>query len=88
MMGFADSMADQESGWGDPIRIVVAFLATIVLLAASAKPLSESWALVVSGLTILLLCVWTARNRWSIVLGVTVLVISRLMITGALTLLR
>ena len=77
-----------ESSWGDTIRAIVGFLSGVVVLALLYEPLIRAWGGLAIAVTIVALCVVTARNRRVVVYGIVAILMSRLIIGLVLVLLR
>jgi hypothetical protein len=78
---------DQDSGWGDIVRTIVGFFATLILAAVFLEP-RKSWELVAICASAVSLCIVTARNRTAVIYGIVFIVIGRILIGGELALLR
>jgi hypothetical protein len=79
-------MTERGVSWADVLRGLGAFVASIILLASMDGPLVQTWWLaVLSGATIAA-CTLTARSRWVVLGGVALIILSRIMIRGALVL--
>jgi hypothetical protein len=81
------NMSGSDSDYGDVVRIVLGFVATLILVAVLFES-NKSWGLVAICASVAGLCIITARNRVTIVYGIAVIMLSRILIGGSLALLR
>ena len=71
---------NEDTGWADTLRGVVALVATIIVLALLSSLPIRSWALLGTSMSVIVLCIVTARSRSGVALGVVAIVATRLLV--------
>jgi hypothetical protein len=86
--GSVPATVEAKSGFGDTIRAILGFLATVVVLALLYQPPISSWGLLAICVAIVAICVVTAHDRRVVVYGILAILVSRVIMGLALALLR
>jgi hypothetical protein len=80
--------ADVEASWGDAVRVIVALVCTVIVLALLSEPPVKAWGLLAGSLAVLIVSVMTARSRAGVIGGVLAIIVFRLGVAAALNTLQ
>lgn len=69
MLGF-EMRIKGETGWGDAVCVVAAFVCTGIILAILSAPPIRSWGVIGIAVVVISICIATAKSRLGVILGV------------------